>query len=104
MCKVHNKYHKTAPSDAVYIGRGSLYGNPFIIGKDGSREDVCRKFREQILPTLDLEPLKGKDLVCFCKPAQCHGDDLLQAANMSDQQRHTIKRGSIFKKKSGIFS
>lgn len=25
--------------------------------------------------------LKGKDLVCWCKPQRCHGDYLLQLAN-----------------------
>lgn len=77
--KVHNKYHKTAPSNAVYIGRGSPYGNPFVIGKDGSRDDVCDKFEAQVLPYLDLTPLIGKDLVCFCKPQRCHGDSIVKA-------------------------
>jgi hypothetical protein len=37
MPRVHNKYHNSAPSNAVYIGRGSPFGNPFVIGKDGTR-------------------------------------------------------------------
>lgn len=77
--KVHNKHHKTAPKDAVYIGRGSPWGNPFVIGKDGNRDEVCDKFETEILPNLDLEPLRGKDLVCFCKPARCHGDSIIKA-------------------------
>lgn len=88
--KVHNKYRKTAPQDAVYIGRGSPYGNPFVIGKDGSRDDVCDKFEEAIesLPEvrkLMKRKLKGKHLVCFCKPARCHGDYLLKLANEPDE-------------------
>lgn len=79
--KLHNKYHNTAPSTAVYIGRGSPYGNPFVIGKDGTRDDVCDKFRDEILPTLDVSSLKGKDLICFCKPARCHGQDIINKAN-----------------------
>lgn len=81
MPKVHNKYHNTAPKDAVYIGRGSPWGNPFVIGKDGSREEVIEKFRIFTLPKLDLEPLRGKDLICFCSPKACHGDILLKEAN-----------------------
>lgn len=77
--RVHNKYHKTAPADAVYIGRGSPWGNPFVIGKDGTRDEVCERYAREVLPHLDLEPLRGKDLVCFCKPARCHGDDILKA-------------------------
>ncbi len=81
MIKVHNKYHRTAPKDAVYIGRGSKWGNPFPINLNQTRDDVCDKFRDYILPTLDLSELRGKHLVCFCKPKRCHGDDLLKAAN-----------------------
>ena len=34
------------------------------------------------LPTPpSIEELKGKDLVCYCKPARCHGDYLLKIAN-----------------------
>lgn len=89
-CKVHNKYHKTAPKNAIYIGRGSPYGNPFVIGKHGTRDDVCDLFEEHILPTLDLEPLRGKDLVCFCKPKRCHGDSILKALE-STRKVHDIK-------------
>lgn len=78
MPKVHNKYHKTASKEAVYIGRGSPYGNPFIIDKNHSRDDVCDRFEMEILPTLYLKPLIGKDLVCFCKPKRCHGDSIIK--------------------------
>ena len=60
---LHNLYHNTASSDAVYVGRGSPWGNPFVIGKDGTREEVIEKFKQFILPTLDLIPLKDKDLI-----------------------------------------
>ena len=33
----------------VYIGRPSKWGNPFTIGKDGTREEVIQKYREYIL-------------------------------------------------------
>lgn len=84
--KVHNKYHNTAPPNAVYIGRGSPYGNPFIIGKDGTRDEVCDKFEEMIKQNADYiagikASLRGKDSVCFCKPHRCHGDILLKIAN-----------------------
>ena len=81
MPKVHNIYHKSAPEGAVYIGRGSKYGNPFRIGRDGTRDQVCDRFEKEILPHLDVSELRGKDLVCFCKPARCHGDAILEKAN-----------------------
>jgi hypothetical protein len=79
--KVHNKYQRTAPPGAVYIGRGSPWGNPFIVGQHGTRDEVCDRFAEEILPTLDVSPLRGKHLICFCKPKRCHGDAILRKAN-----------------------
>ncbi len=86
MPKVHNKYHDTAPVDAVYIGRGSKWGNPYKIGPDGDRDEVINKFIQYLKkrPTLVKEAhreLKGKDLVCFCAPKACHGDILLKIVN-----------------------
>lgn len=64
----------------VYIGRPSKWGNPFVIGKDGNRQEVIEKYRQYILnkPELlkDLHELKGKKLGCYCKPFSCHGDVL----------------------------
>ena len=86
MPKVHNKYHRTAGPAAVYIGRGSPYGNPYVIGNDGDRDAVCDKFEAMLLDNPQLlarvkTELKGKDLVCFCAPKRCHGDTLLRIAN-----------------------
>ena len=72
-----------APDGAVYIGRGSAWGNPYVIGKDGDRDKVLRKFEGWAMEQwceIDnwLEPLVGKDLVCFCAPLACHGDFLIK--------------------------
>lgn len=65
----------------VYIGRPSKWGNPFPIGKYGTREEVIEKYREWIKtqPQLlnDIEELRGKVLGCFCYPLPCHGDVLI---------------------------
>ena len=73
----------SAPADAVYIGRGSAWGNPFVIGKHGDRAEVIAKFRAHASAYLQanpnwLVPLQEKDLVCFCAPLACHGDVLIQ--------------------------
>ena len=81
MVKVLNKKSSSIPVDAVYCGRGSPYGNPFKIGRDGSRDDVCNLFEREILPTLDVSDLRGKDLVCFCSPLRCHCDAIAKKAN-----------------------
>lgn len=66
----------------VYIGRGSKWGNPFIIGKDGNREEVIKKYHNYILAQPDLinrlPELVGKTLGCYCAPQKCHGDILIQ--------------------------
>ena len=71
----------SAPASAVYIGRGSEWGNPYRIGKDGDRALVIAKFRAYAEARLKrepswLEPLVGQDVVCFCAPLACHGDVL----------------------------
>lgn len=77
----------------VYIGRGvprsglnaSEWGNPFKIGKDGTREEVMVKYRAWLLGNLELlkkvPELKGKILGCWCAPEACHGDILAELAN-----------------------
>lgn len=87
MPKVYNRYHRDAPAGAVYVGRPSPYGNPFIIGKDGTREEVIKKFEDWLLNKADIlyyrirEELAGKDLVCWCAPKPCHADILLRIVN-----------------------
>ena len=83
--RILNKYHGNIPFDAIYIGRGSKWGNPFIIGRDGTREEVIEKYCYWILeqPHLlaALDELKGHDLVCFCFPKMCHGFVLRELVN-----------------------
>jgi Domain of unknown function (DUF4326) len=81
MSNVYNKRHGNAPMDAVYVGRGSQWGNPFKIGQHGTREEVIAKFKAEILPKLDVTFLRNKDLVCWCAPLACHADLLLEKAN-----------------------
>lgn len=76
----------TARRNWVYIGRPSRWGNPFHIGRDGTREQVIAKFRAWVLGQPSLiasikHELKGKDLICCCAPLPCHGDVLLEIAN-----------------------
>lgn len=86
MPKVLNKRHDLIPPSAVYVGRPTTFGNPYIIGKDGTREEVVAKYRELWLgwngmwPWL-MQELRGKDLVCWCAPLPCHADVLLEIAN-----------------------
>ena len=69
----------------VYIGRPSQWGNPFVIGKDGTREQVIQKYRNWLMtqPSLlaAMPELKGRTLGCWCSPAACHGDVLAELAD-----------------------
>lgn len=91
---VLNKYKDSIPADAVYIGRGSKWGNPFVIGKHGDRNAVCEQYESKLAADIDsgtitlqqLASLHGKDLVCFCAPARCHGHTLEYAAQWAFDQ------------------
>jgi len=76
----------------VYIGRGSVWGNPYSHREGtlaehivGSRSEAIQKYEEYLMSNEDLmrrlPELKGKVLGCWCKPKSCHGDILLKYAN-----------------------
>ncbi len=76
----------------VYIGRGTLWGNPYAIGFSGDREEVIRKFKYDFergflrFTREDVLKLKGKTLGCHCKPAACHGDVIAEYLNALDDE------------------
>lgn len=91
------------PAGAVYVGRPTKWGNPFVVGARVTAE-LCgaevyfgrmtaaaavalfrfqilkpeaRGFRDEIRGALE-----GKDLVCWCPLGRpCHADVLLEIAN-----------------------
>lgn len=60
-------------------------GNPFSIGKDGTRKEVIEKYEKYLLSNEklmnDLHELEGVVLGCWCKPKACHGDILVKLTN-----------------------
>ena len=85
MPKVLNKKLHGVPPGAVYIGRPSIWGNPFVIGKDGTRDEVIAKYEAYIRSRPDLlaqlPSLAGRSVSCWCWPLRCHGDVLVRMAN-----------------------
>lgn len=85
MTKVVNKHDDKYD---IYIGRGSLFGNDFIIGRDGTREEVIEKYSQKFAKRIisnesnfriEVLKIKNKILGCFCKTKAeperpCHGD------------------------------
>ncbi len=90
------------PENAVYVGRPTPWGNPFVVGYQDvrctilwGREKCVEMFKFSMCPTdlhgiftdyemneIDLNPLRGKDLACWCPLDQpCHADVLLELAN-----------------------
>ena len=87
---------------AVVVARPTRWGNPFVIGRDGTRErcvelhrklldgSVCtdcsaavatqRAYQDHV--ARNLPQLRGKNLACWCPLDQpCHADVLLALAN-----------------------
>jgi uncharacterized protein DUF4326 len=97
---VRNKKRDRMGPRAVYIGRGSPWGNPFVGSGKASSFDVVRvdsveesilRCTEYLQDRLYREPelraqmdelarryRAGEDieLFCFCAPGPCHGDAL----------------------------
>lgn len=74
------------PHGAVLIDRTTVWGNPWQIGRHGTREEVIAKYEAWVRASPNKlaairEILRGKDLVCHCAPLPCHGDVLLRIAN-----------------------
>lgn len=92
----------TMPADTIYVGRPTGFGNPFIIGKDGTAKRCVELYRyllsgllcvscaapvkeqERVMEYVEnhIDELAGKDLACWCRAGQpCHADVLLEIAN-----------------------
>ena len=91
--KVINHRSSKGSENEVYIGRGSKWGNPFTHYPGGTLAEFKAETRDESIdaygdwiltqPELmaTLPELRGKTLVCWCKPDRCHGEILLQMAN-----------------------
>ena len=74
--------------NTVLIDRRTRWGNPFRIGRDGSREEVIARYRADLWRRIragevslqELAELAGCWLACWCEPLPCHGDVLARAA------------------------
>lgn len=87
---VVNKYKiNMSDPDIVYIGRGSIFGNPFSMKNksDEERSRVIEEYRHWLHAQIKsgsitkemLLQLKGKRLACYCSPKPCHGDVIIKA-------------------------
>jgi hypothetical protein len=103
MCQVVNvrNIDKT-DADVVYIGRGSVWGNPFS-HKKGTKADIIvesvadaiiryriylwKQIRLGIITIEMLKDLDGKRLACYCSPNPCHGNVIKRAVQWAKEQK-----------------
>ena len=77
-----------------YVGRPSALGNPFLVGRDGTRADVITRDRRWLRAQWrrggavrqELERLATTyqrdgqlTLLCWCAPLPCHADVIREA-------------------------
>ncbi|NGO50492.1 DUF4326 domain-containing protein [Allomesorhizobium camelthorni] len=99
--------HQVNGLEAVNVARPGVWGNPFIVGKDGDRPycvDLYKALLAGMIPLgksahhgellaarlrviAGIDRLRGKNLACWCaldgKP--CHADVLLNIANAPER-------------------
>ena len=87
MIKVENKHFYKGPG--IYIGRGSILGNPFrIVPGNVSREEAIEKYKvffsfemtanrvfyDFVRSLITKARIDDLTLICWCAPKPCHGD------------------------------
>ena len=77
----------------IYIGRGSVWGNPFVISTEMPRDKCIAAYKHHLWKliqsgeiTIDtLLNLRGKVLGCLCAPQPCHGEVIIDAVRWADK-------------------
>jgi Domain of unknown function (DUF4326) len=91
------------PASAVNVARPGPWGNPFVIDRDGTREECIALYAALLAGSIcattaateaqqrkvqdhaarHFGDLRGKDLACWCRldGRPCHADVLLRLAN-----------------------
>lgn len=98
---VYARYNAPKNLDTVYIGRGSIFGNPFKTNDSKTLQDRmnnCISFRHYLIAKIEtdgyfrqeVKKLHGRVLVCFCSNGTrslddgaryCHGHVLAAGAS-----------------------
>ncbi len=106
------------PEGAVYVGRPTKWGNPYVVDEHQSAAEAVRGYRwlvthgmkwdhlNVIKPPMDrIADLRGRDLACWCPlDRPCHADVLLAMANIhepavderGDEQPYCAQDGHIW--------
>lgn len=143
--QVFNLHEDKWTGKSDYIGRPSVLGNPFVIGRDGDRKTIMGKYRtwlwgivkelqgtarEDARPTAITDALTARakcclrrgeladpdlrlavwlslqgllrraqagealNLVCYCKPLDCHGDVIQKCLEWLDGETFNIQHST----------
>ena len=87
MIVAHVRSERTS-DDVVLIDRRTKWGNPYVIGKHGNREQVIEQYRQRLWVQLQDQEFRTEfwetfgpadELLCWCAPLPCHGDVIAKA-------------------------
>lgn len=102
------------PDNTVKVDRTTKWGNPFIVGKDGTQAQCVYWFQLMLggaihmssvagwraleqyraMALSDVAELRGKSLACWCHVGKpCHADVLLRLANSAGQPQPAPQQG-----------
>ena len=85
------KVGKRSSATLLYTGRPSKWGNPFVIGRDGSRADVIAKYRAWIVT--QPERMKALDEQSFVEGASAMRTRLYELPSPSPADSESGKPG-----------
>lgn len=96
------------PPNTIKVDRSTKWGNPFVVGRHGTRAECVDLFTkmlggficlscgdpdEQIayckMAARDRAQLKGKNLACWCDAGPCHADILLASETLTTRWRQS---------------
>lgn len=97
--RVENK--RTYDGPGIYVGRPTVWGNPFTHISTpnraehivSSREESIARYREYALRRLESDPrwldplMDAEALVCWCAPLDCHADVLVRLIERAKRDR-----------------
>ncbi len=98
---VLNRKEHNVPEGAIYIGRGSKWGNQWSHLPNSSarhkvwtreeavvchRRDLLHKIKVGAISIRELATLADKVLICYCSPELCHGHTLAAAAKWAQKE------------------
>ena len=96
---IKRKHSQAVLMNSKYIGRMTMFGNPYSKIEAGTKAEACRLFQydfeRESLPRglkkeIVINELQGRHLACSCKPSICHGDIYVEFLNRIDHETQQV--------------